>query len=256
MIIYFSGTGNSYSVANELAAALNDRAVPLIRLQEEPDVFDLTKETKIGIVFPVYFGDIPQPVEDYLKTAVLNPSTYFFGLATCGGSFGVSRYHLRESLKVRNCKLSYGRVCYMIANSTATWKKEVAYDYRKLDGETKVVKETVQAVTDRKVDTSLMKPSLVGKIMASDFIKKLGMKRFAVSVDPAHCVGCGICTRICPAHNITLQNQKAVTGSRCAYCMACVHACPHGGMQVNGHKIKKENQYRHPEVEMKDLFLR
>ena len=53
MIIYFSGTGNSYSVANKLAAALNDRAVPLIRLQEEPDVFDLTKETKIGIVFPV-----------------------------------------------------------------------------------------------------------------------------------------------------------------------------------------------------------
>ena len=136
MIIYFSGTGNSYSVANELAAALNDRAVPLIRLQEEPDVFDLTKETKIGIVFPVYFGDIPQPVEDYLKTAVLNPSTYFFGLATCGGSFGVSLYHLWEILKVRNCKLSYGRVCYMIANSTATWKKEVAYDYRKLDGET------------------------------------------------------------------------------------------------------------------------
>ena len=32
MIIYFSGTGNSYSVANKLAAALNDRAVPLIRL--------------------------------------------------------------------------------------------------------------------------------------------------------------------------------------------------------------------------------
>ena len=55
---------------------------------------------------------------------------------------------------------------------------------------------------------------------------------------------------------IRLQNQKAVTGSRCAYCMACVHACPHGGMLVNGHKIKKENQYRHPEVEMKDLFLR
>ena len=40
MIIYFSGTGNSYSVANELAAALNDRAEPLIRLQEEPDVFE------------------------------------------------------------------------------------------------------------------------------------------------------------------------------------------------------------------------
>ena len=123
-------------------------------------------------------------------------------------------------------------------------------------GEAKVVKETAQAVADRKVDTSLMKSSLVGKIMASGFVKNLGMKRFAVSVDPAQCVGCGICARICPAHNITLQNQKAVTGSHCAHCMACVHACPHGGMLANGHKIKKENKYRHPEVEMKDLFLR
>ena len=256
MIVYFSGTGNSYSVANKLAAALNERAVPLIRLQEEPDAFDLTKETKIGVVFPVYFGDIPQPVGDYLKTAALNPSTYFYGVATCGGSFGISLYHLEEILKERNCRLSYGRVCYMIANSTATWKKEVTYDYRKLDGEAKAVKEMAQAVTDRKVDTSLMKPSLVGRIMASDFVKKLGMKRFAVSVDPAQCVGCGICARICPVHNITLQNQKAETSSHCAHCMACVHACPHGGMLVNGHKIKKENQYRHPGVEMKDLFLR
>ncbi len=256
MIIYFSGTGNSYSVAEKLAAALNDRAVPLIRLQEEPDAFDLTREAKIGIVFPVYFGDIPQPVEEYLQTAQLRPDTYFYGVATCGGSFGVSLYHLREILKTRGCKLSYGRVSYMIANSTATWKKEVAYDYRKLDGEAKVVNETAQAVADRKVDTSLMRPSFVGKIMASGFVKNLGMKRFAVSVDPAQCVGCGICARICPAHNITLQNQKAVTGSDCAHCMACVHACPHGGMLVNGHKIKKENQYRHPGVEMKDLFLR
>ncbi|MBO5993387.1 MAG: EFR1 family ferrodoxin [Acidaminococcaceae bacterium] len=256
MIIYFSGTGNSYSVAVKLAAALNDRAVPLIRLQEEPDAFDLKREAKIGIVFPVYFGDIPQPLEDYLQTAAFNSSTYFYSVATCGGSFGVSLYHLREILKKRNCRLSYGRVCYMIANSTATWKKEVAYDYRKLDGEAKLVKETAQAVTDRKVDTSLMKPSLAGKIMASGFVKKLGMKRFAVSVDPAHCVGCGICASICPAHNITLQNQKAVTGSHCAHCMACVHACPHGGMLVNGHSIDRKNRYRHPEVEIKDLVLR
>jgi hypothetical protein len=27
-------------------------------------------------------------------------------------------------------------------------------------------------------------------------------------------------------------------------------------MMVNGHAIKKENQYRHPEVELQEMFLR
>ncbi|MBR2183366.1 MAG: 4Fe-4S binding protein [Acidaminococcaceae bacterium] len=101
-----------------------------------------------------------------------------------------------------------------------------------------------------------MKETFLGKIMASDMVKSLGMKRFTVSVDREHCTGCGICARICPAHNITVQNQKAVVGDRCAHCMACVHGCPHGGMLVNGHAIKKENRYCHPEVGLKELMIR
>ena len=68
MIIYFSGTGNSYSVAKKLAAAIGDEAVPLIRLAENPDSYDLEKEDRIGIVFPVYYGDVPKPVEEFFKT--------------------------------------------------------------------------------------------------------------------------------------------------------------------------------------------
>ncbi|MBQ9635009.1 MAG: 4Fe-4S binding protein [Acidaminococcaceae bacterium] len=96
----------------------------------------------------------------------------------------------------------------------------------------------------------------MGRVVSSDFVKGIGMKRFKVSVDEAACVGCGICMRICPAHNIELQNGKACVGNHCACCMACVHNCPHGGMLVNGHPIKKENQYRHPDVTLKELLLR
>ena len=59
MIIYFSGTGNSYSVANKLSAALGDKAVPLIKLLENPEQFNLEKEERVGIVYPVYYGDVP-----------------------------------------------------------------------------------------------------------------------------------------------------------------------------------------------------
>lgn len=44
MIIYFSGTGNSHSVANKLSAALGDKAVPLIKLLENPEQFNPEKE--------------------------------------------------------------------------------------------------------------------------------------------------------------------------------------------------------------------
>ena len=52
------------------------------------------------------------------------------------------------------------------------------------------------------------------------------------------------------------KKLAAAVGGHCAFCMACVHACPHGGMMINGHAIKKENRYRHPEVELPELFLR
>ena len=35
-----------------------------------------------------------------------------------------------------------------------------------------------------------------------------------------------------------------------------IHNCPHGGMLENGHPIKKESQYRHPDVTLDELLLR
>lgn len=256
MIIYFSGTGNSYSVVKKLAAGTGDTAVPLIRLLETPGNYDLVKESRIGIIFPVYFGDVPKLVEDFFKSAKLSTYTYFYAVATCGGSYGNSLRHLSEILKSRGCDLQYANVSFMIANSTATWKKQVKYDYHKLDGENGLVHEVVRAVERKHIDYSVTKSSFMGSLMSSEIVKSIGMKRFKVSVDDKACVGCGLCVRICPAHNLDIKNRKAVVGGHCAFCMGCVHACPHGGMMVNGHSIARENQYRHPEVELQELFLR
>ena len=142
-----------------------------------------------------------------------------------------------------------------LISSMLNWAN-VSYDYHKLDGENDLVWEVARAVERKHIDYSMTKSSFMGSIVSSDFVKSIGMKRFKVSVDKNACVGCGLCVRICPSHNLDLKNGKAVVGDRCAFCMACVHACPHGGMMVNGHAIKKENRYRHPEVELQEMFLR
>ncbi|MBO4665676.1 MAG: 4Fe-4S binding protein, partial [Paludibacteraceae bacterium] len=101
-------------------------------------------------------------------------------------------------------------------------------------------------------------------------IKALGPK-----VNPDKCTGCNTCVRVCPMNNISLQQRSdltalrsnsetvqqqsglvALTGDHCTVCLACVHACPQQAFTTNGLQTRKERQYRHPDIKLKDLLLR
>ena len=61
MIGYFSGTGNSLYAAKKLAELTGDRALSLADIMSQPEHLP---HRRFGIVFPVYFGDVPEPVRD------------------------------------------------------------------------------------------------------------------------------------------------------------------------------------------------
>ena len=73
MIHYFTGTGNSYFIASQLATSLN---LSLHALKEGP-VED--RDPVVGIVFPVYFGDAPDFVTDALEGLTFLKCTLFTG---------------------------------------------------------------------------------------------------------------------------------------------------------------------------------
>lgn len=256
MIIYFSGTGNGLYVARQLAVKTADVAVPLIDLKENPDKYNLSEEDRIGIVSPVYFGNLPSPVQEFFAGVEFSPNAYIYGLVTCGGEPGVALYSLRKIIGSKGSELSYGQVCPMISNSTAVWKSRVNYKYEKLAKTDEVIAETAAAVLAGKQDTSAMGRSFAGRLLASDMLKNWGLPKFRTSVDGSKCTGCGICTRLCPNHSIRLEDGKAVIGRDCSYCTGCAHSCPTGAVIVNRHAIKRENQYHHPAVELEDRFLR
>lgn len=133
MILYFSGTGNSLSAARLLARETGDTAVHVIDLTAHCGTCRGIQDKVIGFVFPVYFGDLPDPVREFAEYTRFAPSTYFYAVATCGSTPGNALYNLKEILERKRCRLSYGRAVPMIANSTATWKKGVTYDFSRLD---------------------------------------------------------------------------------------------------------------------------
>ena len=40
------------------------------------------------------------------------------------------------------------------------------------------------------------------------------------------CIGCGICTDVCPRGNYSLTSNGVKTDGDCEFCFACIHNCP------------------------------
>ncbi|WRK52481.1 EFR1 family ferrodoxin [Coprobacillaceae bacterium CR2/5/TPMF4] len=51
------------------------------------------------------------------------------------------------------------------------------------------------------------------------------------------CIGCGICTRVCPMDNIKVENNHAIIGDNCITCLACFHWCPKEAIYMSKEKI-------------------
>ena len=70
MIFWFSGTGNSFVVAQELAEGLGEQIMPISRaIGELPEevLFLMGKEKRIGFVFPVYAWGPPKMILEFVK---------------------------------------------------------------------------------------------------------------------------------------------------------------------------------------------
>ena len=67
----------------------------------------------------------------------------------------------------------------------------------------------------------------VPKVVEEDFRGKL-------KFDSEKCIGCNICTKVCPANAITIEKvseeekkfRAVVHLDRCIYCAQCVYSCP------------------------------
>ena len=84
-IFYFSGTGNSLSIAQKLSERLpNSEVVPIVSSYKN-GVKEIDAET-VGFIFPVHAFSLPKLVEEFIKSLSFKTDTYIFAMATRGGS--------------------------------------------------------------------------------------------------------------------------------------------------------------------------
>lgn len=251
IIFYFTGTGNSLQVAKIIASKLENCKVQLATTYQK-NTLESGYE-RIGFVYPVYSGLPPIFMKRFIEKIDLsqNKDAYIFQVPTYGGSAGNAHYWMNETMKNKgmNLSASFGViskpnyiVSYYITKDSVS-KATKARSKAEVIAE-KILKKKMTNPVKRKVRIF----EILNKIVAFDFAN---MDKDYIVSDA--CVGCGICSKVCPVENIRLVNGKPIFDHRCEQCMACIHNCPK--QAINYKKVTvKRNRYRNPEISLEELF--
>ena len=228
-IYYFSGTGNSLAVARDLAQALGEtELIPITRVMHQPEIVD-NAET-VGIVFPVYFMDMPGIVRDFVRKLRVPETACIFGVATCGQRPGHALFSLSALLELNGRRLSAGYALVIPENYIAPidLMEPAAIQQQKNEDVKKKIPAIAAAITQRQTSVPEGTNSLVWRILGSISSTMMTSvfqipKQFR-STDA--CTRCGTCESVCPTNNITVTKEAVAWGGNCTQCYACIHWCP------------------------------
>jgi ferredoxin len=268
-VYYFSGTGNSLSVARGLAERLGGELVPIasvVNREEIPSEADV-----IGITFPVYYANLPNIVRRFARKLSAPASSYIFGVVTYGGASAGALDRLEQILAGRRISLDAGFGIHMPQNAFRKFWENRPRAYRRAK---RRVSDIAQAVESRRTGTDYTNRLLQAAVSPFQhsferssirYLEKasktpspsgLSFEELIPLVDRSYwvtsaCNGCGVCATVCPVSNIEIVDGRPVWRHRCENCLACFNWCPSDA--IRGGVAKNDYRYRHPEATLPDI---
>ncbi len=244
MLLCYSGTGNSYSACKTIQSALGgDIGDIALRANNENFTVDLEFNEPLGLVFPVYCGNIPEAVRNFVENMdiVNSGQHYIYAVFTCSSGCGFAPEDLSSALEKSDLMLDAYFTLLMPNNALVYMEPEDTYTIeQKLEAADTELEAIIEDVRERR--TGAIR-TVTGKYDPSEkekhrntYNKSRTTDNFSVT---EFCGGCGFCENFCPEDIIRIQNGKATwIKDTCSLCMGCLNLCPYTAIMYAGLRPK------------------
>jgi formate hydrogenlyase subunit 6/NADH:ubiquinone oxidoreductase subunit I len=251
-IYWFSGTGNSLSVAKALAQSMPDsELIPIAAAMQN----SLPPVDTIGLVFPVYSFGPPAILERFIRKLNVSEESYIFCVCTCAVTSGSTLHYVSKMLNRSGLKLDgFWTVKqpenYPPLGGTPGPKSQAKTHAAAIEKTTRIAEELELRPRGHFEKTSLFY-RMAGRIAYPAFrgFERHGADRFFRA--DKKCNSCGLCAEVCPVANIKMEESRPVWLGHCEQCFACFHWCPQNAVQYG--PSGRITRYHHPAVSVADF---
>jgi ferredoxin len=246
MIFYYTATGNCLYVAKNLEKEI-------LSIPQELKKNELNyKDKKIGIVAPVYAGELPKTVRRFIKKANFE-TDYFYMVLTYGKNDTVATTWCEDFCKKNGIHLDYAHTILMVDNYLPSFDMKVEIEIeKKVDEQIKLIQKDIEQRIE-----FIPQPNQAAKKLYATASQRYEKHPELINGESIimtdRCVGCKICEQVCPIGNIKIENGISKRLHRtCDFCLACVHHCPFKAIDLVTDK-NPEARYRHEKISLKEI---
>ena len=244
-IFYFSGTGNTWLMADHINAKLNEQGIEskcysIETLTEEESNKLINDSEHLIIGYPIYGSEAPEPMKRFIENmpklesektiSVFCTQAFFSG---DGGSY------LEDTFKAKNYLLRQTRE-FNLSNNFYVPTFVRAF---KVGGQNKINKRKEKAFkhSDEFIEAIIKEEQLIktigffsgkfARLQRKEVHKHIKKVNDSFSVEES-CIHCNLCVKLCPMENIYDKEGQITFEDNCAACMRCYQACPKSAILI------------------------
>lgn len=250
MVLWFSGTGNSQYLANEIAKELGQEVVSIFDKIKNQDYSPINSADSMIFCVPTYAWRIPIVVSDWIEKTEFTGNKNAYFVMSCGGEISNAEKYIKKLCAKKGFKYMGVKEIVMPENYIAMFgapEEDEARDIiRKVAPLIHSVVQNIKSGEPIKAPKASaidkLKSGIVNTAFYSICVKD---KKFYVTEG---CIGCGACVKLCPLNNITMDDGKPRWNGNCTHCMSCICKCPSSAIEY-GSKSLNQPRYTCPKID-------